>query len=175
MTERESGTTDVAELYTQYHDSLVRLLWRRTGDRDRAEDLAQEVFVRALETPPSNPRPWLFAVALNLARDDGRQAVRQGQKLALLRREAEAGGASAPPADAAVEAAERANAVRAALAALTEQDRAALLLKAEGFDYGEIAAALGLAKGAVGTTLARARKRLVEAFREQGQVDHVAH
>ena len=131
------------------------------------------MFVRCLETPPANPKPWLFAVALNLARDDGRRAVRQGRKLELLRGEAD--GASAPPPDAAVEVGERAVAVRAALATLTEQDRAALLLKAEGFDYGEIAAALGLARGAVGTTLARARKRLVEAFREQGQVDHVAH
>jgi RNA polymerase sigma-70 factor (ECF subfamily) len=82
------ATADVAELYTRYHDSLVRLLWRRTGDRDRAEDLAQEVFVRALETPPANPKPWLFAVALNLVRDDGRRAVQQGRKLALLRGEA---------------------------------------------------------------------------------------
>ena len=156
-----------------YHDSLVRLLWRRTGDRDQAEDLAQEVFVRALETPPANPKPWLFAVALNLARDDGRRAVRQGRKLELLK--GEAAGAAAPPPDAAFEATERAAGVRAALATLTEQDRAALLLKAEGFDYGEIAAALGLAVGAIGTTLARARKRLVEAYREQGRVDHVAH
>jgi RNA polymerase sigma-70 factor, ECF subfamily len=160
-------------LYNRYHDSLVRLLWRRTGDRDRAEDLAQEVFVRALETPPANPRPWLFAVALNLARDDGRRAVRQGRQLDLLK--GESGGASAPPADAALEADERADTVRAALATLSEQDRAALLLKAEGFDYGEIAVALGLARGAVGTTLARARKRLVEAFRGQGPVNHVAH
>ena len=159
-------------MYERYHDSLVRLLWRRTGDRDRAEDLAQEVFVRALETPPANPKPWLFAVALNLARDDGRRTTLQGRKLELLK--GEHAGAVAPPADAALEAGERTETVRAALAALTEQDRAALLLKAEGFDYDEIAAALGLAKGAVGTTLARARKRLVEAFREQGQVSHVA-
>jgi len=149
------------------------LLWRRTGDRDRAEDLAQEVFVRALETPPSNPRPWLFAVALNLARDDGRRAVRQGRQLELLK--GEASGASAPSPDLAFEAAERADAVRAALATLDEQDRSALLLKAEGFGYDDIAAALGLAKGSIGTTLARARKRLVEAFGEQGQVNHVAH
>jgi DNA-directed RNA polymerase specialized sigma24 family protein len=56
---------------------------------------------------------------------------------------------------------------------LDGQDRSALLLKAEGFSYDEIAAALGLAKGSVGTTLARARKRLVEAFDEQGRVNHV--
>jgi len=165
-------TADVAELYTQYHESLVRLLYRRTGDRDHAEDLAQEVFVRALESPPSNPRPWLFAVALNLARDDGRRAVREGRRLELLR--GEAGARTAPPADAELEVNERAAAVRAALATLAEQDRAALLLKAEGFSYEEIAAALGLAVGSVGTTLARARRRLVEAF-GQGRTTHVAH
>ena len=168
-----AATTDVAELYTRYHDSLVRLLWRRTGDRDRAEDLVQEVFVRALETPPSNPRPWLFAVALNLARDDGRRHVRQGRKLELLRGEASAD--SAPSPEIALEAAERAAAVRTALATLDEQDRSALLLKAEGFSYDDIASALGLAKASVGTTLGRARKRLAWAFREQGRVNHVAH
>jgi len=123
----------------------------------------QEVFVRALEAPPANPRPWLFAVALNLARDDGRRAVRQERRLELLR--AEAGGASAPAPDAALERDEKAAAVRAALEDLSVKDREALLLKAEGFSYAEIAAALGLAPGAVGTTLARARRRLVESFR----------
>ena len=155
-------TSGIAELYEQYHESLVRLLYRRTGDRDRAEDLAQEVFVRALETPPANPRPWLFAVALNLARDDGRRASRQGRRLEALR--AELAGA-APPADVELERAEKAAAVRAALGRLTDKDREALLLKAEGFSYPEIAAALGLAPGAVGTTLARARRRLVEWYR----------
>ena len=57
--------------------------------------------------------------------------------------------------------------MRAALATLNERDREALLLRAEGFDYEEIAATLGLAKGAIGTTLARARRRLVEAYRAQ--------
>jgi RNA polymerase sigma-70 factor (ECF subfamily) len=62
---------------------------------------------------------------------------------------------------------EKTHVVRTALAQLSEKDRGALLLKAEGFGYGEIAAALGLAPGAVGTTLARARRRLVEAYRAE--------
>jgi len=128
--------------------------------------------VRALETPPTNPKPWLFAVALNLARDDGRRSVRQGRRLEVLR--GEIAGAAAPAADAGLDGGERAAQVRAALATLSEQDRSALLLKAEGFNYGEIAAALGLAQASVGTTLARARRRLVEAFDAQGQVSHVA-
>lgn len=128
--------------------------------------------MRALETPPTNPKPWLFAVALNLARDDGRRAALQGRKLELLKAE---GPAAAAGPDAALEAGERAAAVRSALGTLSDTDREALLLKAEGFSYDEIAAALGLAKGAVGTTLARARKRLVEAFHGQGLVrDDVA-
>ncbi|MGD0484337.1 MAG: sigma-70 family RNA polymerase sigma factor [Gemmatimonadales bacterium] len=150
-------------MYEQYYASLVRLLYRRTGDRDRAEDLAQEVFVRALEAPPQNPKPWLFAVALNLARDDGRRAVRQERRLELLR--AERGDTAAPAADAEMERDEKAAGVRAALGLLSEKDREALLLQAEGFSYAEIAAALGLAPGAIGTTLARARRRLVEAYR----------
>jgi RNA polymerase sigma-70 factor, ECF subfamily len=146
------------------------MLTRRTGDRDRAEDLAQEVFLRALEAPPQNPKPWLFAVALNLARDEGRRDVRQGRKLELLR--GEALDVAAPAPDEGLEVSEQRAAVRGALAQLTEQDRSALLLKAEGFSYEEIASALGLARGAIGTTLARARRRLVEAYRsKEGRSD----
>jgi RNA polymerase sigma-70 factor (ECF subfamily) len=152
-------------LYAQYHESLVRLLYRRTGDRDRAEDLAQEVFVRALEAPPTNPKPWLFAVALNLARDDGRRDARHSRKLEQYSAERER--TTAPAADEEIERREKTDVVRTALAKLSEKDRGALLLKAEGFGYGEIAAALGLAPGAVGTTLARARRRLVEAYRAE--------
>jgi RNA polymerase sigma factor (sigma-70 family) len=157
-------TADLAQLFDQYYASLVRMLYRRTGDRDRAEDLAQETFARAVAAPPNNPRPWLFAVALNLVREDGRRAATRGRRLELLRAEHDE-PASGP--DVELERREDAAKVRAALAMLNERDREALLLKAEGFDYEEIAATLGLAKGAIGTTLARARRRLVEAYRAQ--------
>lgn len=154
-------TNTLTQLYNLYHDSLVRMLYRRTGDRDRAEDIAQETFARAMEAPPYNPRPWLFAVALNLVREDGRRASRQGRRLELLK--AEPRHQPTPEDD--LERNERERGVRAALDKLSARDREALLLKAEGFSYDEIAAATGLARGAVGTTLARARRRLVEAYR----------
>jgi RNA polymerase sigma-70 factor (ECF subfamily) len=163
---------DVGRLFEEYHESLVRMLYRRTGDRDQAEDLAQETFARAVAAPPRNPRPWLFAVALNLVREDGRRSVRQGRRLQLLRSEVEA---SAPQPDEVVERGEQTARVRAALSRIGERDREALLLKAEGFNYDEIAETLGLAKGAVGTTLARARRRLVEAYPVmEGQAKHAA-
>jgi RNA polymerase sigma-70 factor, ECF subfamily len=165
---------DVARLFQTYYPSLVRMLYRRLGDHDRAEDLAQETFARAVAAPPRNPRPWLFAVALNLVREDGRRSVRQGRRLQLLKSELDEHPAPAP--DAILEQADRAARVRSALAQLTERDREALLLKAEGFNYDEIAETLGLAKGAVGTTLARARRRLVEAYHDdtEGRATHAA-
>jgi RNA polymerase sigma-70 factor, ECF subfamily len=163
-------TADLTQLFEQHYGSLVRMLYRRTGDRDRAEDLAQETFARAVAAPPNNPRPWLFAVALNLVREDGRRALRQGRRLELLR--ADEPKSQSP--DEEFDRNERSASVRAALATLNDRDREALLLKAEGFNYDEIAATLGLSKGAIGTTLARARRRLVEAYRSDGRGKNAA-
>jgi RNA polymerase sigma-70 factor, ECF subfamily len=163
-------TADLSQLFEEYYESLVRMLYRRTGDRDRAEDLAQETFARAVAAPPNNPRPWLFAVALNLVREDGRRTLRQGRRLELLRTDEPP--AAGPEAD--LERNERSASVHAALATLSERDREALLLKAEGFNYDEIATTLGLSKGAVGTTLARARRRLVEAYRSEARGKNAA-
>ena len=164
-------TGPVGDLFVEYHASLVRMLYRRTGDRDRAEEIAQETFARAVVAPPRNPRPWLFAVALNLVREEGRTALRQQRKLVLYR--AEQPDRTETPDDA-LDRGERIAGVRAALDELSDRDREALLLKAEGFSYDEIAATLGLARGAVGTTLARARRRLLDAFRAGEEEAHVA-
>ena len=156
-------TSFLADLFTQYHASLVRVLYRRTGDRERAEEIAQEVFARAaVGAPIRNPRPWLFAVALNLVREEGRTATRRGRLLELYREERPK---LAPSPDEDLERSEKTDRVRAALDTLSVRDKEALLLQAEGFSYDEIASALGLARGAIGTTLARARKRLVESYR----------
>src|SRR5919201_6117878 len=118
-------TADLSELFEQYYGSRVRMLYRRTGDRDRAEDLAQETFARAVSAPPDNPRPWLFAVALNLVREDGRRAVTRGRRLELLRVEEDR--PPSPP-DAVLEHNEEVERVKAALATLNDRDREALLL-----------------------------------------------
>jgi RNA polymerase sigma factor (sigma-70 family) len=109
---------------------------------------------------------------LNLVREDARRALRQGRRLQLLKNELEP---LAPPPDEVMERNEQAARVRAALEQLNDRDREALLLKAEGFNYDEIAETLGLAKGAIGTTLARARRRLVEAYHDmEGPAKHAA-
>ena len=146
---------------------LVRYLTRRLGDRDWAEEVAQEVFVRALRQESiTNERSWLFAVANNLVRDDARRATRQRRQLELMA--AEAREQEQEPEEETVEPTleqvqESADA-RRALASLGERDRQALLLKEEGLDYGEIAEVLGIEKSSVGTTLSRARRRLAETY-----------
>jgi RNA polymerase sigma factor (sigma-70 family) len=80
-----------------------------------------------------------------------------------------------PGPDAAVTAELERERVRAALDRLTPRDREVLLLWDAGQSYDEIAAHTGLAKGAIGTTLARARQRLVEAYDAGSEGEHVAH
>ncbi len=132
-------------------------------DADRAHDLAQDAFARALGQSPDNPRAWVFRVASNLANDEARSAIRRRKHLVLLKGEAEARQEAAPDPHDQLERQERVEAVRKALDQLGERDREALLLWDAGLNYQDIAAATGLAAGAVGTTLARARRRLVEA------------
>jgi RNA polymerase sigma-70 factor, ECF subfamily len=155
---------DLERLFREYHQPLVRYLVRRLGDRDWAEEVAQETFLRALrqETIVSE-RSWIFAVATNLVRDDARKDARRRARLEILR-EQEKADAIVEPEPLGVEREEERAMARHALEALTERDREALLMREEGLDYHEIAEALGLSFGSVGTTLARARKRLVEAF-----------
>jgi RNA polymerase sigma-70 factor (ECF subfamily) len=158
---------DLDSLFREFHQPLVRYLTRRLGDRDWAEEVAQETFLRAARQKEiTNERSWLFAVATNLIRDEARKDARRRRHLELLAQE-ERDRQDTVPQVVAMENAENAAAARRALEALTERDREALLMREEGLDYNEIAAALELSVASVGTTLARARKRLVEAFEAQ--------
>jgi RNA polymerase sigma-70 factor (ECF subfamily) len=158
--------SDTERLFTTYHATLVRYLTRRLGDRDWAEEVAQETFVRALRQDHIvNERSWLFAVATNLVRDDARKEARRRRHLELLAEEQRDAQVEAP--DVSMERALDAADARRALDALAERDRQALLLKEEGLDYADIAEVLGVAVGSVGTTLSRARRRLAESYEAQ--------
>jgi RNA polymerase sigma-70 factor (ECF subfamily) len=152
---------DLADVYRNTYPALVRFLYRKVWDGERAEDLAQEAFARALVHKPDNARAWLFVVAANMARDEARQAARERRHLTLLKSEPDAAPGS-PEEE--IDTDTQRTAVRTALDQLTPRDREALLLWDAGMSYDEIAAQTGLARGAIGTTLARARRRLVEAY-----------
>ena len=84
---RSSGNRvhDVDRLFRAYNEMLVRYLTRRLGDRDWAEEVAQETFVRALrQETMTNERAWLFTVANNLVRDEARKDSRRRRHLTML-------------------------------------------------------------------------------------------
>lgn len=156
---------DFDALFKRLYPSLFRYLHRLTGDADTAEDIAQESFVRLLRQrlTEEEVRPWLFTVAMNLVRDRARKVERRHR---LLTRAPHLVSATPMP-DEGVERGERIDTVRSVLEKLPERDRQLLLMREEGFKYEEIAQVVGVAPASVGTLIARALKRFVEAYNEE--------
>lgn len=169
-------SNDWAQVYANTYEDLVRFLYRKVWDADRAQDLAQETFVRCLREsrPVANARALVFTIAINLARDEARTVLRRKKHLVLLKGEAESARDDVDAA-AQIDRERKVAAVEAALADLSDRDRDILLLWDAGLSYQEIAAQTGLAIGAIGTTLNRARKRLVETYEDIERQKHVAH
>ena len=71
---------DLTLLVERHHGPLLGFLYRMTGgDRALAEDLVQETFLRVLSKInsyryPRSLKPWLYAIAVNIARDHYKQA-----------------------------------------------------------------------------------------------------
>lgn len=150
------------ELFERHQGELFRYVARFTGDPDLAEDVVQDVFVRLAERPPRDDgrmRGWLFRVATTIAIDAVRLARR---RRALVDAQPGLVPMGQPPPDpaAAVERDELRAKVRAALAELSEKERAVLLMREEGFAHREIAEAVGTTTGSVGTMIARALDKL---------------
>jgi RNA polymerase sigma-70 factor, ECF subfamily len=159
-----SAAAGFEDLYRRLYPSLFRYLERLTGDVDVAEDLAQESFVRLLSRPDLDEdaaRLWLFTVATNLVRDRGRATTRRTRLLAAVPLDT----TRTPLPDEELERKERIGSVRSVLAVLPERDRQMLLMREEGFRYGEIAEAVGVAPGSVGTLMARALKRFTAVYK----------
>jgi RNA polymerase sigma-70 factor (ECF subfamily) len=148
--------------FSEHYGRVYGILFRLMGDGAAAEDLTVETFWRLWQRAPrqaDNLAGWLYRVALRL----GYNAIRAARR--RERYELEAGvqaldeDAAPDPAEAA-ELAEKRRRVRATLRRLPERDAQLLILRSAGLSYKELAAALGVAPGSVGTLLARA----TEAF-----------
>lgn len=151
-----------AALFEAHFQRLFRYLDRLSDDPDLAADLVQEAFVRLYRrgSLPDAPAAWLISVALNLFRNKRSSQVRHRRLLTPTRAEGAHSDPSPSPERTAV-ALDTRQRVRSAVDRLPERERRLLLLRAEGYSYREIAAALGLNQASIGTFLARAR----DAFR----------
>lgn len=158
---------NIRQLFERHYPSLVWYLHGRLGDRDLAEDLAQEAFVRLIDKPPRAPDAWLYVVAGNLARDAQRGELRRSRHLAIVDSHDEGSGETADPApsaDASMCSAEESALVHETLALLPERDAALLVMRADDVSYREIAAAIGVSPTSVGPLLARAQQRFIRAL-----------
>jgi RNA polymerase sigma-70 factor (ECF subfamily) len=147
-------------LYEAHRAELLGFLLRMTRDREAAEDLLQETFIRLIKEvragrAPDTVRPWLYRVAANAAISRSRHGAVWNRLLPRLvdRRE------PVRPESEFLRA-ERETDLHTALAELPPDGRAALLLAAQGFDGHEIAASIGRTEGATRTLLCRSRVRL---------------
>ncbi|WP_232796817.1 sigma-70 family RNA polymerase sigma factor [Blastococcus atacamensis] len=150
---------DLEEVFRREYARVVGVAARVLGSRDEAEDVAQEVFLSFGRTavPAGEAGGWLSVAAahaaLNLIRSGRRRASRE---------EAVAAGSDAevPDVAEAVLTREDRSRVRAALATLPRTQAVALVLRHSGLSYAEVATALDLSPGSIGTTVRRAESAL---------------
>jgi RNA polymerase sigma factor (sigma-70 family) len=156
---------DADQLFRQHGPSLMRYLIRLTADADAAADALQETFVRFVQAPAhTNPRAWIFTVATNIVREQGRAHTRRRELLQAAPLDA-LHGDEPPTPEHVYWSDENRRIVAAALARLSEKDRTALLMREEGFTHEEIAAAVGTTTKSVGTVIARALRKLAAELR----------
>jgi RNA polymerase sigma factor (sigma-70 family) len=149
-------------LFESEYPRLFRYLDRLSGDPDLAADLVQEAFIRLhlRGTMPDRPAVWLVTVALNLFRNERTTAGRRKRLLSLW----QVRGSDSSNAFISEDLDPPSARVRRAMTGLSPRDRELLVLRAEGYSYREIASALQLNEGSVGTLLARARQAFRRAY-----------
>ena len=150
---------DLDEVFRREYPRVVGVAARVLGSRDSAEDVAQDVFLSfgRSSVPAGEARGWLSVAAahtaLNLLRSGRRRASREESAAA-------ADDVVAPDVADAVVTLEERRRVRAALARLPRKQAVALVLRHSGMGYADVAAALDLSPGSVGTTVRRAESAL---------------
>ena len=170
---RDGDDLALNELMGRWQQPLTSYLARLCGNEATALDLAQETFVRVYEARARYDArgrfaTWLYTIASNLARNAHRW--KQRHPAVSLDAPIEEGGGTTLAAhlfdsgaepDASADTNERAIAVRAAVAALPEDQRTIVLLSEfEDRSHADIAAVLGCTAKAVETRLYRARQTL---------------
>ena len=148
-------------LFVQEYAKVVAIAYRVLADRTAAEDVAQEVFLkfhRSFSPDSERASGWLHAAAvhsaLNVIRGERRRARRESAH-AL-----DPVQTSIANPEKVIEEAEGRREVRRALRQLPSRTAALLMLRHSGLSYAEVATALGIKVGNVGTLLRRAEDAL---------------
>jgi RNA polymerase sigma-70 factor, ECF subfamily len=165
------------EVIRQHQRRVYRVLCLLLKDPDAADALTQECFLRAYQKRGSfrgecQIETWLLRIAVNLAKDYGKNRRTSFWKRLIGLEEARGNGSefheSQPSPERALLAREEMEAVWTAVASLAQQQRTIFFLRfAEEMSLAEIAAVLSLSVGTVKTHLFRATAKVRETVRDQ--------
>ncbi|HYT90691.1 MAG TPA: sigma-70 family RNA polymerase sigma factor [Gemmataceae bacterium] len=182
---RDDDPVAFGELVELYQHRLVTVMQHLVGNKEEAEDLAQEVFLRVYRVrkkyrPRAKFSTWLFTIANNLALN----ALRTRQRRPVVPLNVHDSGPLGPrPAEQLVrdragqpgeriQQQELATIIQRALEGLNERQRVAVILnKFEDMNYAEIAEVMNLTTKAVKSLLSRARENLRQALKEYVYMD----
>lgn len=153
-------------LYTEYANDVLRVSYFYLGDRQQAEDVTQDVFVRLLtnapDLAPGREKAWLLKVALNRCRDLWRASWMKRVVLGSPAMEL------APAPDRMDEGMERQELLAAIHRLPTDFRDVILLHYYQGYGIAEMAEMLKVAEGTISSRLSRGRKKLEEILKERG-------
>ena len=157
-----------AELVRRYERAALGIVYAITGDGAGAGDVVQEAFTCAWRSlgglrEPGRFGPWLAIIVRRLAADERRRLLRRGAAEESMEKHcgADVRGDGRPEPVAELSQRETGGRVAAALRALDEVTRTAMVLRYfDGHSSREIGALLGLSPAAVDMRLARARAKL---------------
>lgn len=156
----------VEALYHAYADDVLRVSYFYLGDKNKAEDVTQDVFIRLMENRPvlkeGSEKSWLLKVALNICRDMWRSAwVRRvilgPKQLELI-----------PISDELDSRIEKEALMQAIHALPSEIKEVFLLHYYQGFSIDEMAAILQIPPGTISSRMSRGRKKL-RGLLEEGE------
>lgn len=171
MTRR--GLTDARfdELFLAHYAQIAAVLCRVVGDWARAEELANEVFLKLYRRPLAeisggNVGGWLYRTAMNLGIDALRSSARRRRYELAAAQDKFRAPAPETPFDnlARLESQQR---VRTVLAGLKPEQAKLLVLRASGLSYRELADVFGVEPGAIGTRLLRAEAAFEKSYRQK--------
>ena len=152
------GSADFEMFFREHHRSVVRLAQSVIGEAQGAQDVAQDVFLAAYRRFPGDYEQaagWVRIAAVHTALNALRGERRRDKRQLLA-----ADSGSMPSAEDTVLDREGRAELRRVLARLPHRSAAALVMRHGGLSYAEIAAALGVKVGNVGTLLRRAESSL---------------
>ena len=154
------------ELYRRYANDVLRVSYFYLGDRQKAEDVTQDVFVRLLthapELLPGKEKAWLLKVALNRCRDLWRAAWVKRVVLGSPAMEL-------TPAPGELTDRLEKQEMLAAIRKLPAEFRKVILLHYyQGYGISEMAEMLQVPEGTISSRLSRGRKKLEEILKERG-------